>query len=147
MAEDQGQAPVRHGIPPPYPLAMVICDAIWLDPFTGKRTIIGTFSAIGATEFPMVHPIMSVYAALTDGRGKVQMRLVLVDANEEREPIFSMDSDVEIPDPRAVLEWNATANNLVFPAPGEYRMQLFADGTLLVERRIVILDLSKPEES
>jgi len=57
---------------PPYALALVVCDAIWRDPSTGKRTILGCFSVIGAKSFPTKHPIMSVYAAVTDAHGLVQ---------------------------------------------------------------------------
>jgi hypothetical protein len=36
----------KRQVPPPYALALVICDAIWHDPGTGKRTILGCFSSI-----------------------------------------------------------------------------------------------------
>jgi hypothetical protein len=36
---------------PPLALAMIISDAIWIDPSTGKKTILGVFSAIGGNEF------------------------------------------------------------------------------------------------
>lgn len=67
---------------PPYALALVVCDAIWRDPSTGKRTILGCFSAILADEFPATHPGMAVYAAITDGHGTVPIALRLVDADE-----------------------------------------------------------------
>jgi hypothetical protein len=33
--------------------------------------------------------------------------------------------------------------NVVFPLPGEYRVQLYADREFLIERRIVVRDLSE----
>src|SRR5438105_13651672 len=88
----------------PYPLAMIICDFIWRDPFNGKATIIGTFSSIAATQFPAVHPIISVFLALTDGRGKTKIKLCLVDVDEQHEPIFQGENEVDFIDPRAIIE-------------------------------------------
>src|SRR5438876_6706405 len=96
------KSPKKGKIPPPYALAMVVCDAIWCDPGSGKRTILGCFSAIFAKQFPAVHPIMAVYVALTDGRGKVQIRLQIVDVNEERDPIFKGEAEAEFQDPRVI---------------------------------------------
>jgi hypothetical protein len=134
-------------IPPPLALALVVCDAIWTDPWTGKRTIIGTFSTIQARHFPAKHPILSVYAAFTDGRGKVPIRLVLVDANEENEPLFSAEAEIEFDDPRVVVELALVSNNVTFPTPGEYRLQLYSGSHPLLERRILLNQLPEaPDE-
>ena len=50
-----------------YCLAMVICDAIRRDPATGKFTLLGTLSVVGAAEFPSQHILLAVYMPLTDG--------------------------------------------------------------------------------
>ncbi len=122
----------------PCPLAMVVCDAIWCDPGTGKQVLLGLFSAIHARTFPAVHPVMAIHVALTDARGTIPIRLVLVDANEEREPLFDETQDVEFPDPRAVIELDFHLGNLRFDEPGEYRFQLYGGSTPLMERRIVV---------
>ena len=69
----------------PFPLAMVICDAVWRDPATGKWTLLGCFSAIEARVFPCFRPNLAVFVSLTDGRGKTPLKLRLVDVNEEQE--------------------------------------------------------------
>src|SRR6476620_11430153 len=79
----------------PYPLAMVVCDGFWRDPYTGKHTLIGTFSAIGGTSFPVVHPIVTVYVALTDGRGKTLLKLQLVDLDEEHDALVELKQEVD----------------------------------------------------
>ena len=126
-------------VPAPYALALVVCDAIWRDPGTGKRTILGCFSAILAKEFPTKHPLMSVYAAITDGRGKVPVALRLVDVDEERDPVFELKGEVKFDDPRIVAEIDFAAANVVIPGPGEYRLQLMSGANLLMERRIAVL--------
>jgi hypothetical protein len=123
----------------PYALALVVCDAIWRDPSTGKRTILGCFSAITAVAFPAKHPLMCVFAAMTDGHGKVPIALRLTDVDEERLPIFELKGEAVFADPRAVVEIDFIAGNLVFPTPGEYRLQLRSGSNLIVERRILVL--------
>ena len=123
----------------PYPLAMVVCDFIWTDPYTRKQTIIGTFSTIGGPSFPLVHPILSVYVALTDGRGKMQIQLELVDVDEQRDPIFEDECEIEFTDPRMIHEMGFTVEGVQFPEPGEYRLKLSANGEFVIERRILVM--------
>jgi hypothetical protein len=85
-----------------------------------------------------------VYVALTDGRGKVKLRLRLIDADEEEAPIRELSGDVEFQDPRMIVEIDFAMTNLTFPAAGEYRLQLFAGTELLMERRVVLVQI--PEQ-
>ena len=120
----------------PYPLAMVVCDAIWTDPVTGKRTLLGCFLRILSRNFPTSRRVMAVYIALTGGRGTVPMRMQLVDAAETRPPIAQADLEDEFYDPLSVVEMELHLSGMEFPEPGEYALQLYAGNELLVERRI-----------
>lgn len=134
--EEQQQ---RNTLPPPYPLAMVVCDNIHRDPGTGKSFLLGCFSVICASEFPAIHPCLALYVSVTNGRGTVPFRVQLVDVNEERDPIWVEENEFELPDPRVVLEMCFCLNNLTFTEPGEYRFQLFACKKFLMERRILVI--------
>ena len=131
--------PRKVTVQPPYPLAIVVCDAIHQDPGTGKRTVLGCFSTIFAREFPVVHPAMALYVALTDGHGKVPIKLRLIDVEEQGDALIEAEGEVIFPDPRAVLEMDFHLSGVVFPRAGEYRFQLFAGTEALIERRIVVL--------
>lgn len=124
----------------PYPLAMVIADAVWKDPSTGKLTILGCFSALFVKEFPAVVPSVAVYIALTDAQGRIPIILKLIDADEERAPVFEAKSMVEFPDRRAVVQLALAFQNLQLMAPGEYRFQLYAGDEPLMERRILVIN-------
>ncbi len=130
-------------VAPPYVLAMIICDSFWRDPGSGKFTILGTYSTIGAMAFPAQHRALCVYFAMTDGRGSVPIKVRLVDANEELPPIFEAENPMEFTDPRAVHEGVIVIGNPVFPAPGEYRLQLFGGTEPMMERRVLLVDVSK----
>ena len=131
----------RHTLSvPPYALALVIADAIHRDPGTGKRTILGCFSSIYAREFPATHPALAVYIAVTEGRGVVPIKVRMVDVDDEKDPIFEVEGEANFQDPRMVMDMDLFIPNLVFPEPGEYRIQLFASGEPLLERRIMVLE-------
>lgn len=132
------EAKASHDNLAPYPLALVVCDGIWIDPYTGKKTLIGTFSALGGSEFPLRHPILAVYICLTDGHGQVRLNLQLIDVDEEREPIFDLKEQVRFDDPRAIVEATFHAAGIELPEPGEYRLKLFGNDEFLLERRILV---------
>lgn len=127
----------RVTIQKPYALAMVICDHVWRDGTTGKCTLLGSFSFIAAASFPATHHSMGIYAAITDGRGKVSITLTIVDADEE-EALFRAEAEIGFEDPRAVSELVLNLQNITFPRPGEYRVQLFAGDEFLLERRLIV---------
>lgn len=128
-------------------LALVFSDSIYVCPSTQKRTILGTFSAVFATEFP-TRINVAVYCAFTDGMGKADLKIRLVRLSEvelEDEVIAVAGGELEFEDPRSVVELNLIFQGLGLPAAGEYRFQVAATlhGTpdceeeLLLERRLV----------
>lgn len=124
----------------PFSLAMIVCDFIYRDPFTLKLTIMGTFSAIAAHEFPTKHPQLFVYTSLTGGRGTIPLRLKVVDVDEARAPVLEIEDTVEFANnPNMVNEVAFGAVGVAFPEPGEYRVQLFANEEFIVERRLMVL--------
>jgi len=125
---------------------MVLADAIWTDPGTGKKTILGTFSALFGKEFPLHLGQLAVYVALTDGTGKVPITLKIVDVDEERDPVRTHAFSAEFPDPIAILEGTLHLGDVIFPEPGEYRIQLFAENELIIERRLVVIKMP-PEDA
>jgi len=129
----------QNSLPPPYPLAMVVCDYIHNDPGTGKAFLLGCFSVIQAREFPATHPCLALYVSVTNGRGTVPFKVQLVDVNEERDPIWMVEDEMEFPDPRVEAELYFHLINLNFAEPGEYRFQLFACNEFLMERRILVV--------
>jgi hypothetical protein len=96
---------------------MVPCDAIWTDPATGKRTILGCFSVVCSAQFPVVYQTLTVYTAITDSRGKVPLTLQLVDSDDH--PLASVSTEVEFTDPRQVIEIDFHFGEISIAVPGE----------------------------
>jgi hypothetical protein len=125
-------------LPPPITLAMIVCDAIWVEPLSGKASLLGLFSEFAAETFPAIYPLMAVYICMTDAHGKVPVELRLVDADEEHEPLLRVEDELDFSDRRAIMEWEVQMENVEFPAPGNYRLQFIASGEFLLERRLTI---------
>ena len=126
----------------PIPLAMIVCDGVYVDSASGKKTLLGMFSTIGGVAFPLTLPSLCLYVAMTNGHGKTPFSVRLVDVDEERPPVLDVNGTWDFADPRIVLEVVNLFGNLVFPEPDEYRFQLLAGTTLLLERRILVHSLA-----
>jgi hypothetical protein len=127
----------------PVALAMVVCDAIHIDPATGKRFLLGTLWSFVSREFPLVVPSLAVYVVLTECRGSFPVVLQMIDVNEERDPVFRLEGEIPSTDPLIELEVDFRPGSFQIPEPGEYRLQLYAAGAPIIERRIMaVLDTS-----
>jgi hypothetical protein len=134
--------------PKPDVLALIVCDQIITDRLTGKQSLIGMFSRVHARLFPASHPQLSVFVMLTDGHGKTELMIRIVDSNEARAPIVEGKGIVDFKNPRAIAHLALQFHGLVFPQPGEYRVQLWCHGELLREARLELVQLqSRPPEA
>lgn len=97
---------------------------VYRDEISGKVSVLGMSSVIGATEFPWTHPGIVVYAALSDGR-ETAVQVRLIDADESREPVWETETVVDFPDPITELELVVFLDEVVFQEPGDYRLQLY----------------------
>ena len=125
--------------PAPDVLSMIVCDQIITDRMTGKQSLIGMFSKVHAPGFPVTHPQLSVFVTLTEGYGEVQLLIRIADANDARPPIVEGKGKVNFQNPRAIANLALAFHGLTFPEPGEYRVQLYCNGELLREARLVLV--------
>lgn len=134
-------------MPAPLPLSMILCDTVVVDRATGKSTLIGTFSNINSREYPAMHPSLTVFAELTDGRGEIDITVKVCRSSPdeiEGNTIGEGTVTVTFPHPRAIARLLVELQNLVLPEPGEYRVMLKVKDLLLVERRMDALLVPKP---
>jgi hypothetical protein len=130
---------------PPEVLALVIADHVHRDDSTDKFFIMGTRASIGAAAFPFTCPSLAVYASMIDGRNETPLRLRLIDVDEAREPVLEFETTVNFLDPTEEVEIAFRLVNLVFPEPGDYRLQLYGAGHFLRERRFLVIPLENPD--
>jgi hypothetical protein len=109
---------------PPEVLALVIADGVHHDDVAGKLFLLGTRSVIVAKSFPLVHPRLAGYVALVNGRREMLVRVRVIDGDEEREPVATDETVMVFPDPLTEVELVFEFTDLIFPEPGDYRLQL-----------------------
>ncbi len=131
--------------PVPDVLSLVVCDQIITDRLTGKQSLIGMFSTINAFSFPAVHGQLCVFCSLTDGHGETPLTIRFVDSNEARPPLVEGHGKVIFKNPRSIANLTLQFHGLRFPAPGEYRVQIWCESELLREARLTLVQARQPQ--
>ncbi len=112
------------------PLA-VLCDSANVSR-EGKLNIFGIFSALSARQFPCVHPslalVLILEATYTErGEHSVDIRLVDADGGE----LLKLDGRVNVHGERPGRPIQTQAilqlNNIAFPHPGSYTVDIIVD--------------------
>lgn len=69
------------------------------------------------------------------------MKIRIIDVDEEKEPLFSQDGELEGNDPIGIIEMIIPIIQVTFPEVGEYRLQILADDEMISERRILVMKI------
>ena len=121
----------------PQLLAWLLCDGVHLDPSSGKHTILGVFSNIMAKHFPVVHPRMVWFLAITDvaagtHRMKISMGKDLDDPKQLIERVFESQG------PLVRINLINEIHNLSFPGPGDYSILIEIDDEALLATSLTV---------
>lgn len=119
----------------PIVLALVLCDTIIREAGSNKLSLIGTFNGIFANTFPCVHPSLSVYIAITEGRGRVQCKLRMTSLVDNK-IIFELPGQIEFGGPTSVGELVFQLQQIRFEEPGIYSIEFWAQDDLLASRKL-----------
>lgn len=125
-------------------VAMILCDAVYAEPATGKLTLLGTIDSVHHTEFPASYPCLMVFVELTNGRGDASLLLkvrYLPSDNPDAKEIATFEPlyKVDFTDPRLVLKTVFDASSVCFREPGEYRFTVEWGGEFVAERRLTAI--------
>jgi hypothetical protein len=121
----------------PQLLAWLLCDAVHIDPGSGKHTILGVFSNIMAKHFPVVHPKMVWFMTLTDvSAGTHKMRISMgLDPTQPKPLIERM---FESQGPLVRINLISEIHNLSFQDPGEYSILIEIDEEPLLATSLTV---------
>jgi hypothetical protein len=128
---------------PPILLSVVICDRVIFDKVTGMPSIINIIQNINAPKYPIRYPLLVFFCELTNGHGKTNIRIRLIEEQEEK-VIFEQKGVAEFKDVKQVVSLALNLQGVALPHEGEYRFQIFAEDNFLGERRIVCRKVSMP---
>ena len=123
--------------------AIVICDQIITEVGTNKKSLIGVFNSIAGNAFPVQHPRLCVYCAMSNGRGHGTLQLKCIRVEDSSE-VARVSGNVNFLDPNAVVELVFNFLNIPFERPGLYTFELGCEGEYLMEKRFTVLQLQPP---
>lgn len=122
----------------PLGLALIVCDTLIEDRFTGKKSLVGLFEGLHAASFPCMHPAMSILVELTNVSGKQTCRLLC--KHDDGETVaFEARGDLNCPDPGKVVQIAFGFRSVRFPKPGIYWLNFLVDDLPVMSRPLAIL--------
>ena len=110
----------------PQILAWITCDAVYVDPATGKHTLLGIFTNLKAKAFPVSHPRMVWFLSFSDlTTGKHQLKISIGLPMEDSRSIIEKEFKSESPAQRINLINDI--QGLTFEKPGQYGIVIEID--------------------
>ena len=129
----------------PQVLAWITCDSVYVDPATGKHTLLGIFSSLRAKEFPVVHPRMVWFLSFSDLTiGKHQLKMPIGLPMAEEEPRTIIDREFESPGPQHRINLINDIQRLKFDAPGNFSILIEIDGQVVLASSFPIIEVKMP---
>lgn len=128
---------------PPILLSLQVCERVILDHFTRQASVIGLIEVIGAVSFPVRHPLLTIFAELTNGHGEQEVRTAIVDVGDEDKAICEQRGKIVFKDVQQIGRYVNPMQGVVFPHGGEYRAQLWCGQMLMGERRFLLREIPR----
>jgi hypothetical protein len=127
----------------PILLALVLCDTVIREAGTNKLSLIGIFNGIFSNNFPMMHPSLSVYIAITGGHGKsaCKLRMTYLETNAV---VFELPGQIDFGDPTNIGEMVFQWRQIRFENPGAYAFEFWVGNDLLGSRKLMAQKMDKP---
>lgn len=115
----------------PQLLAMLFCDHVLREHGSLKTSLFGIFDRFRVQNFPSAHPVVWVYARVTDAQGTYDFKLELVSLENLNVIGEVMVPNAQIPDRNTAYEVIFRLVNLPLPAEGRYEFRLYANGEFI----------------
>jgi hypothetical protein len=128
----------------PILLSQMICERVIFDRITGMPSIINIIQNINAPAYPVRQNQIIFFCELTNGHGNTNLKIRLVDIDNQDKVVFEQAQVVNFKDVKQVVTLAINMMGIVFHHTGEYRFQLFANDTLLGERSIICRQITMP---
>jgi len=123
--------------PPPILLSAMVCERVILDAVSRMPSVICITETISAPKYPARHARLSFFFELTNGHGPTKVVVRLVDVQQNDKILLESEGLVKFKNVRQVVGQTFCFDGFVFPHPGEYRFQIYAQNEPIGERRVV----------
>lgn len=129
--------------------ALVLADHVYVDVYSGKKVIAGTFSALFSDRFPCVlgRPTHA-YISMTEAEvGLVALELRYVDLSNDQ-VLMKTDIEVKSQGPLSTVDFISEVPPIPMPHDGAYAFELLWNNELVGSLRVTVNKVPKaPEET
>jgi hypothetical protein len=120
----------------------ILCDDVRRED-NGKFMLIGLFEAINAKVFPATHHTLFVVNRWCKGEGTFTQRIKIVNT-ADKSLVFETDNQpFELRDINAHHTIISRVNDLLFPIPGKYWVEIMLNGELFLNYPLILKESSK----
>jgi hypothetical protein len=132
---------------PPVMLSAIVCERVIFDKMTGMPSIINILQGINSPKYPVRYSQLVFFCELTNGHGITEAKVRITDSQQDDKVLFEKEGEVQFKDVRQVVTMAMGIKGVKFDSTGEYRFQLFSEGSLLGERRIICRETPKKPDN
>ena len=125
--------------PKPILKAMLVCDMTIVEENTHKRTLIGLFDRIKASQFPSTHSSLSVYVQFREIEGIFDFMLELFDLDQEKSMNKALIKDFKVQDRSRDCELVFNLMSLKFEHPGDYEFRIYVNDCIFGQKFFKVL--------
>ena len=113
--------------------ALLFCERVILEARTGQVSLIGLFEGAASPAFPLVIPLVYVYARMTDAHGEYLFKLELVRRHDMSVLAEAVLDPASADDPMAHNEAVFEFHGVALERPGHYDFRLWANDTMFLD--------------
>ena len=119
--------------------AMLLCDQTLVEEGTRKRSLIGLFDRVKATQIPTTHSSMSVYVQFREIEGVFDFMLELYDLSGDKTVHRAMVKNFKVQEKSRDCELVFNLLSLRFEHEGEYEFRIYVNDTIFGQRSFHVI--------
>ncbi len=117
-------------------VAIVLCEQVIEDRYSNNKSLIGIFNQILVPSIPSRQPRMFIVGAFTDGRGEIEVALVVRSPSQKE--VFKAEGMAEFHDPLAVYDFVFELQDFPILEEGAFDIDFLFDGMPVGHRRFTV---------
>lgn len=122
--------------------AMLVCDSTIVESGTHKRSLIGLFDSIQSSQFPTVHPSMSVYVQFREIEGTFDFNLELMHLETNRVTHKAAIRNYRVSDKHRECELVFNLLSVKLEQPGDYEFRIYANDLIFGQKSFKVVGAS-----
>lgn len=124
----------------------VMCDDVRRED-NGKFMLLGIFEAINAKEFPALHHALFVANRWCKGEGSFTQKIRIINTKDKSVVFQTEEQPFQLSDIDMHHTIISRFNNLLFPDPGKYWVEVFLNNELILNYPIMLREMENKKDN